>query len=108
MTFDEYQQKALRTARKDKKDELFHLVLGLVGETGEVAEKFKKLVRDHDTDLSKLNKKDMTKELGDSLWYLAVLADFLGIPFEEVAKTNIAKMADRKRRNKIHGSGDNR
>ena len=43
MTFNEYQKKALRTAAsKDKKNELFHLVLGLVGETGEVAEKFKK------------------------------------------------------------------
>ena len=48
MTFDEYQKAALRTARsKDAQDELFHLVLGLVGEAGEIAEKFKKLVRDN-------------------------------------------------------------
>ena len=42
MTMDEYQQLALRTAAdRTKNNELFHLILGLVGETGEIAEKFK-------------------------------------------------------------------
>lgn len=109
MTFDEYQKLALRTARDpNKKDELFHLVLGLMGETGEIAEKFKKLVRDHDTNLDKLDKKDMAKELGDVLWYIAVLASYLGLSFEDIAENNIAKLADRKVRGKIGGSGDNR
>lgn len=43
MQMNDYQQLALRTARsKDAKDEFYHLLLGLVGEAGEVAEKSKK------------------------------------------------------------------
>lgn len=109
MTFDEYQQAALRTSRAaDQKDELLHRVLGLVGEAGEVAEKFKKLVRDHNTDLDKLDTDDMAKELGDVIWYVAVLADYLGLSFDDIANKNIAKLADRQKRGVIKGAGDNR
>lgn len=109
MTFDEYQRLALRTAAdKTKKNELFHLVLGLVGEAGEIAEKFKKLVRDKGSDESNIDKADMTKELGDILWYIAVLADYLEIPLEDIAGKNIAKLADRQKRGVLGGSGDNR
>lgn len=109
LTLNEYQQAALKTSRgHDKKDELFHLILGLVGETGEVAEKFKKLVRDKDSDLNKLDIDDITKEMGDIMWYLAVFADHLGISLEEVGKKNIAKLADRQKRGVLSGSGDNR
>ena len=53
MDLDEYQRGALRTAAaRDKRNELLHLVLGLVGESGEIAEKFKKWVRDLDSDES--------------------------------------------------------
>jgi len=109
MTFDEYQQAALKTSRAaDQPDELFHRVLGLVGEAGEVAEKFKKFIRDLDSDISRLDKEDMTKELGDILWYIAVLGDYLGVPLDDVATKNIAKLADRQKRNVLQGSGDNR
>jgi NTP pyrophosphatase (non-canonical NTP hydrolase) len=109
MTFDEYQRLALRTAApKTKKNELFHLVLGLVGETGEIAEKFKKLIRDKGSDEARLDKADMTKELGDVLWYVAVLADYLEIPLDQIADKNIAKLADRQKRGALGGSGDNR
>jgi len=44
MNMNDYQTAALRTAApKDKKDEVFHLVLGLCGESGEIAEKVKKI-----------------------------------------------------------------
>jgi hypothetical protein len=46
--------------------------------------------------------------MGDCLWYHARLADALGIKFNDVAKENITKLLDRKKRNKIHGDGDNR
>lgn len=109
MTFDEYQTAALKTARdKSAQDELFHLVLGLVGEAGEVAEKFKKLVRDKHSDTNELDKDDMTKELGDVLWYVGVLANYLDIKLDDVATTNIAKLASRQARGKLQGSGDNR
>lgn len=109
MTFDEYQQQALRTAAdKTKKNELFHLVLGLVGETGEIAEKMKKWVRDAYSDESKLDIADLTKELGDVLWYAAVLADYFDIPLNTIAEKNIAKLTDRKDRGVLGGAGDNR
>lgn len=109
MEFDDYQRGALRTARdKDAKDEFMHLVLGLVGEAGEVAEKVKKLVRDHDSDLAHLDRDDMAAELGDVLWYAAVLADYLELSFDDVAQRNLDKLADRQRRSVLGGSGDRR
>lgn len=109
MTLNEYQKKALKTAAsKEKHNEFFHLVLGLVGETGEIAEKVKKLVRDQNSDVSKLDKKDIEKELGDVLWYVATLANFLNIKLEDVGTNNINKLASRQKRGKLAGSGDNR
>ncbi|GAA1710867.1 nucleoside triphosphate pyrophosphohydrolase family protein [Kribbella yunnanensis] len=109
MDMNAYQQAALRTAApRDKKNELFHLLLGLVGETGEIAEKAKKIVRDHDSDFAQWDLEDLTKELGDVLWYVAVIADHFDVPLEDVAQRNIAKLADRQQRAVLGGSGDNR
>lgn len=109
MNLNEYQQKALLTAvSKDRNNEFFHLVLGLVGEGGEIAEKVKKLIRDHDSNLAELDVDDLKKELGDVLWYVAVLADFFDLKLEDVAQTNVDKLASRQKRDKISGSGDNR
>jgi NTP pyrophosphatase (non-canonical NTP hydrolase) len=109
MDLNDYQQAALRTAGpKDEHNELFHLLLGLVGETGEIAEKAKKIVRDKDSDFSQWDIEDLTKELGDTLWYLAVIAHYFDVPLEEVAQRNIAKLADRQQRAMLGGSGDNR
>lgn len=85
-----------------------HLVLGLVGEAGEIAEKVKKLVRDKHSDLAQLDRDDMAAELGDVLWYTAVLANFLGLSLDDVAQRNIEKLADRQRRAVLGGSGDHR
>ena len=109
MELDEYQQAALRTAApRDKHNEVFHLLLGLVGETGEIAEKAKKIVRDSDSDFSQWEIEDLTKELGDTLWYVAVIADYFDVALEDVARLNIAKLADRQKRAMLGGSGDDR
>lgn len=109
MELDEYQKVALRTARgRDAHDEFHALVLGLVGEAGEVAQKAKKLLRDRGGDLSRLDRDDMAAELGDVLWYTAVLAEFLDLSLDDIASRNAAKLADRQRRGVLGGSGDNR
>lgn len=109
MDCDDYQRAAMRTARdQDAPDELMHLVLGLVGETGEIAEKVKKLVRDRNSDLAQLDRDDMAAELGDVLWYTAVLANFLDLSLNDVAQRNVDKLADRQRRGVIGGAGDHR
>jgi NTP pyrophosphatase (non-canonical NTP hydrolase) len=109
MECNDYQRAALRTARDTgARDEFMHLVLGLVGEAGEVAEKVKKLVRDKNSDLAQLDRDDMASELGDVLWYTAVLASFLGMSLDDIAQRNVEKLADRQRRAVLGGSGDSR
>lgn len=110
MTFDEYQQKALTTASSTGDDfkDLLHWALGINGESGEIAEKLKKIIRDKKGDISEDDKSELAKETGDVLWYLAVFADHLGIPFEEIAQANLDKLQSRKTRGVIGGSGDNR
>ena len=109
MNLNDYQTAALRTAApKTKHDEIYHLLLGLCGEAGEIAEKTKKIVRDHDSDFSKLDLDDLTKELGDVLWYVAVLADYFDVKLDDVGSKNIAKLASRLERGTLLGSGDNR
>lgn len=83
--------------------ELSYLALGLGGESGEVLEKTKKLIRD-----GKFVKEDVAKELGDVLWYLARYTNAIGYTLNEVAEMNINKLASRKERNVLAGSGDNR
>lgn len=51
---------------------------------------------------------EIVKELGDILWQLSGLSDVLGFTLEDVAQMNLDKLADRQKRHKIDGSGDNR
>lgn len=111
MTFDDYQERASTTLTLDETKELnliAYLTLGLVGESGEIAEKVKKIIRNEAADFSKLDRDDIKRELGDVLWYLSTLSRTLGISFEDVADTNLKKLADRKARGVIASTGDNR
>ncbi len=110
MNMNDYQQKALSTNINELDNMLifFDRMFGLVGESGELADKVKKWIRDDQADWDKLDKKMMMDELGDVLWYVATLADTLGYTLDEVAQWNVDKLADRKTRQKISGSGDTR
>lgn len=110
MNFDEYQERALTTAKfsDDEFKDIMHWALGVTGEAGEIAEKFKKIIRDKQGAISKGDKAELGKEIGDVLWYLAVLAHQLGLSLDDIAKENLAKLKSRKDRGVIGGSGDNR
>lgn len=83
-------------------------VIGLAGETGEVSEKFKKVIRDKNGVIDEETQKEILKEMGDVLWYLSQICTELGADFESVAQLNIEKLKSRKERGVVHGSGDNR
>lgn len=113
MTFDEYQKQAIKTDVYGGKGDFLSIafinkILGLVGESGEVAEKVKKLQRNQDGQINTQDKLKIAKELGDVLWYLSAIAHYLGVPLSEVAEKNLNKLFDRKARGVIKSWGDNR
>ena len=109
MTFNDYQEKAVKTAIYGSGSTIIYPALGLANEAGEVLGKIKKVLRDKDGDFtSKETKIAIADEMGDVLWYIAALSRDLDIPLETIAQRNIEKLLDRQARNVIHGSGDNR
>ncbi len=104
MTFSEYQIKARQTAIYP--EGWIYPALGLCGETGEVAEKLKKYIRDKKP-IAQI-REELIMELGDVLWYVANLAYEFDITLDEIAEKNIEKLFSRKKRNCICGDGDNR
>lgn len=105
MNLNDYQKAALATAvyPRNGNNALVYTALGLASEAGEYAGKVKKLIRD-----AEFSREAALAELGDVLWYVAAAADALGVDLRDVADANIVKLADRKSRQQIHGSGDYR
>lgn len=113
MEFNEYQKRAAKcdffgATSNVKSAGFLEKILGITGEAGETADKFKKIIRDKDGKMSDEDKESIIKELGDVLWYVASIARYLDTPLSEVAESNIKKLEDRKARNTLHGEGDNR
>jgi NTP pyrophosphatase (non-canonical NTP hydrolase) len=109
MNFSDYQKKSRKTAKYPRsKDTWIYPVLGLCGESGEVAEKMKKIFRDCDGKIDEVKKEEIKKELGDVLWYISQIATELNLSMDDIANSNIKKLYDRMDRNALKGSGDNR
>lgn len=114
MQFSDYSTQAISTDLYDGKDQaidshaMLEKVFGLVGEAGEVAEKFKKILRDKDGKASDEDRRELMKELGDVLWYINSVGIYLGFSLDEIAQYNLDKVLSRKERNMTRGSGDNR
>jgi len=110
LSFQEYADAAGTTATYPGRGtgHLTYPVLGLNGEAGEVAEKLKKILRDHGGELNAEHREALIKELGDVLWYVAACCHELDVPMQEVAARNLQKLASRKARGVISGSGDER
>ena len=116
MDFNLYQKEAHETAsypygtigKEAHAVDYIYPALGLAEEAGEVAGKFAKAVRDNEGVIDEERKREIVKELGDVLWFVAECCTVLRVDMDEVAELNIKKLADRKARGVIHGSGDNR
>jgi len=109
MNLEEYQTKSRKTALYPNIGKNFiYPTLGLAGESGEVAEKIKKVIRDKNGIADEETKEAIKKELGDVLWYVAQLATELGLSLDDIAENNIVKLASRLERGVLQGSGDNR
>lgn len=96
MTFDDYQKEAMRTKNRGELEKVLasHLAvagLGIAGEAGEVADEIKKIVG-HGREM---NKDKLIKETGDVLWYVASIADELGVSMSDIAQANIDKLKER-------------
>lgn len=128
MTLNEYQQQAMTTCLPEAEN-FTYMMLNLVGEVGEFAGKVAKAIRKGKASIegSELipfkpvnefvsqNKmmtneefSELQKEAGDILWQLSGLCSVMGWRLEDIAQQNLDKLADRKSRQVIDGSGDDR
>jgi len=105
---DMYQKVALTTAIYPREQAIIYPTLGLTGEAGEVANKVKKIIRDGSNKDDDSLVSEIKSEIGDCLWYIAVLADDIGCKLSDIANTNLIKLANRKEKGTIRGSGDKR
>lgn len=122
MELNEYQKRAMTTCMSSSEN-FSYMFLNLVGEVGEFASKVAKAIRkgqmniggDFAANVLSVDRievhrlmEELQKEAGDILWQLSGLCDVMGWSLEEVAQQNLDKLASRKERNVIDGSGDNR
>ena len=107
-TFDQYQKDTRETAIYPIELAIPYTSLGLAGESGEVCEKVKKVIRDKGGVFGEEDIANTAKEIGDCGWYAARLADELGVNYGKVAWENRNKLFSRKARGVLHGNGDNR
>lgn len=93
MTLSEYQDAALRTAPRDVTPyhDLLHGALGVATEAGELLDVLKK---NHAYGRG-LDHANIREEIGDVLWYLALLARATGTNLDQIAATNVAKLKQR-------------
>ncbi|MBE6199759.1 MAG: hypothetical protein E7138_05635 [Rikenellaceae bacterium] len=118
MEFNDYQAQAMTTCTESSNN-FNYMMLNLVGEVGEFASKIAKSIRKSEATIDKndifvkgewfrSSEKDLKAEAGDILWQLSGLCSVMGWSLEDVAKANLAKLADRKNRGVIIGNGDKR
>ena len=109
LDFNEYQKRASKTAiYPNIGKNLTYPVIGLCGETGELANKFGKTIRDSNGIVTEDAREEMLSELGDILWFLSQTCTELNCTLEDVAEQNLDKLTLRKENDTINGRGDDR
>jgi NTP pyrophosphatase (non-canonical NTP hydrolase) len=90
LSLNEYQRLAARSDRTRNKGNGFDLpVLGLVGEVGSLLSEVKKRQRDKAAIIG--FEQTVLEELGDTLWYLAIIADHAGLELATLAGSDRGK-----------------
>lgn len=131
MKLKEYQERAMSTCMPSCEN-ISYMLLNLVGEVGEFASKVAKGIRKghcsiglelniadafdiaNETTANELwqffgmeeRLEELKKEAGDILWQLSGLCAVMGWDLEDVAQTNLDKLAARKAAGTIDGNGD--
>ena len=95
MQLNDYQQQAIQSIAINDRSlaALAHRTLGLSGEGGEVANRIKKVIRDRGAELSEEDKQFLLEKLGDVLYYVSALAEYVDLSLEDVASQNLQKSA---------------
>jgi NTP pyrophosphatase (non-canonical NTP hydrolase) len=89
---DEYQVEAVRTkGTRGLRETLMMCSFGLMGEVGEVIDEIKKVLFHN----KPVDREKLLSELGDVLWYLAVVSNAAGIDLSEVMEYNVQKLKER-------------
>ena len=104
MTLSEYQTLVKQFLLPESNNREY-LVYGLGAEAGEVLDVFAKAVRDKQ---GQVPLDPLKKELGDALFFVAMLAEKYDMSLDDVAISNVNKLRSRKERNVIKGNGDDR
>jgi NTP pyrophosphatase (non-canonical NTP hydrolase) len=96
MDMNEYQKEALVTKKvwADRRDDIVDCALGIAGECGETIDIIKKFAAGA-IEMNGENTLKLKKEIGDILWYVASLCDWLGCGMDEIARLNIEKLRAR-------------
>lgn len=93
VSLKQYQKLVIRTAKgtyKNKNDEIANWGLGVAGEAGDLAGCIKKTIYHGN------NQTSGTREnVGDTMWYLAMICNFYGWSLEEILAENLAKLRAR-------------
>lgn len=100
MDLDTFQKAALVTDNTDRnyedqesRKDIVVALLGIAGELGTLSTAYKKFLRDGPS--YGLYKDNVREELGDLLWYMAVLAHKFDLTLSEIAEHNLAKASSR-------------
>lgn len=94
MDFEHYKKFVVRGIVMDPdtfRERLGLAGIGLAGEAGEVADHVKK-VQYHGT---AMDRDKLVIEMGDVLWYFALLADLYDITLDELMEINVYKLCNR-------------
>ena len=108
LTFKQYQIQTSKMVIYKPEDALIYNLFSLCAETGELAGKYSKVIRDNNWKLTPEIRQNMALELGDVQWGVGQCASALGYGLEQIAQMNLIKLNSRMARGVLGGSGDNR